>query len=250
MSGDAYLTRVIAKYLVNEAGAKKASEIIYSVIECWSNGYLSKAEFSGSISKGTAISIGTDADIFISMSSNTPGTLANIYNTLYKAIVQVGYQARVQNVSIGTTVNGYKIDLVPGQRQSQHGNDHSLCRRKANSWTQTNVNTHISYVTNSKRISEIKLAKIWRNLHNLEFPSFYLEMAVIDALRHARIGDTAANFLKVLEFFRDSLVSKKYIDPANINNIISDDLSSSEKSNIAFRARISRNQQNWSDIVW
>jgi hypothetical protein len=250
MSGDVYLNGVIAKYAVNEMDAKKAANILYPVIERWSNGYLSKAEFSGSISKGTAISIGTDVDIFISMSSNTPGTLADIYNTLCKTVVQQGYQIRLQNVSIGTTINGYQVDLVPGRRQSQYGNDHSLYRRKANSWIQTNVNTHLSYVTNSNRILEIKLAKIWRNLHNLEFPSFYLEMAVIDALIYSRINDTAANFLKVLEFFRDNLTSKKYIDPANTNNIISDDLSLSEKLTIASQAKVSRNQQNWSDIVW
>lgn len=250
MSGDEYLDRVIDKYLVNETGAKEAANIIFPVIQSWSNGYLAKAEFSGSISKGTAISIGTDADIFISMSSNTPDTLANIYNTLYKAIVQAGYEARQQNVSIGTTINEYQIDLVPGRRQSQYGNDHSLYRRKANSWTQTNVNTHISYVTNSNRISEIKLAKIWRNLHNLEFPSFYLEMAVIDALKHARVGDTATNFLKILDFFRDDLLSKRYTDPSNTNNIISDDLTSLEKITIASKAKISRGQQNWSDIIW
>lgn len=250
MSEDEYLNGVIAKYAVNVVGAKSAVQTIYPIIERWSNGYLSGAEFSGSFSKGTAISIGTDADIFISMSSNTPGTLADLYNTLDKAIIWAGYQTRRQNVSIGTTVNEYKIDLVPGRRQSQYGNDHSLYRRKANSWTQTNVNTHIDYVTSSNRILEIKLAKIWRQLHKLEFPSFYLEMAVIDALKYARIGDIAANFLKVLEFFRDSLVSKTYIDPANTNNVISDDLYSSEKATVADQARVSTIQENWTAIVW
>jgi hypothetical protein len=250
MSEDEYLNGVIAKYAVNVAVAENAGRTIYPVIKRWSNGYLTKAEFSGSFSKGTAISIGTDADIFISMSSNTPGTLAELYNTLYQAVIQAGYQAKQQNVSIGTTVNGCKVDLVPGRRQSQYDNCHSLYRRKANSWTQTNVSTHISYVIGSNRISEIKLAKIWRQLHNLEFPSLYLEMAVIDALKYARAGDITANFLKVLEFFRDSLVSIRYIDPANTNNVISDDLSLSEKVTVASQARISRNQQNWATIVW
>lgn len=245
-----YLNNIVTKYAVNVAGAKTAGKTICPIIEYWSNSYLVKAEFSGSLSKGTAISIGTDADIFISMSSKTPGTLSNLYDTLYDAISQAGYVARKQNVSIGTTVNGYKIDLVPGRRQSQHGNDHSLYRSKVQSWTQTNIKTHINYVKNSNRIIEIKLAKIWRQLHNLDFPSFYLEMAVIDALKCARSGNTAANFLTVLEHFRDNLESTRYVDPANTNNVISDDLNVKEKRAVSVQAKISRNQSNWGNIVW
>ena len=184
------------------------------------------------------------------MSSNTPGTLADLYGTLFNAVTQAGYIARKQNVSIGITVNGYKIDLVPARRQSQYGNDHSLYKSKAGSWTQTNINSHINHVKNSNRIEEIRLSKIWRQLHNLEFPSFYLELAVIDALKYSTAGNLSANFLKVLEFFRDSLPSTRYVDPANTNNIISDDLTAAQKIAISSQARLSRNQQNWRRIVW
>ena len=247
---DDYLNNIVKKYAVNVAGAKTAAQTIYPIINDWGKSYLLNAEFSGSLSKGTAISIGTDADIFISMSSNTPGTLSNLYDTLYDAISQAGYMGRKQNVSIGTKVNGYKIDLVPGRRQSQYGNDHSLYRNKAKSWIQTNIKTHINYVKESNRIVEIKLAKIWRQLHELNFPSFYLEMAVIDALKYARSGNTAANFLTLLEHFKDNLEWKRYVDPANTNNIISDDLNVTEKRKISVQARASINSGNWRDIVW
>ena len=103
---------------------------------------------------------------------------------------------------------------------------------------------------NSNRIDEIRLAKIWRQLHSLEFPSFYLELAVIDALKHSTAGNLSANFLKILEFFRDILPSIRYVDPANTNNIISDDLTAAQKIAISSQARLSRNQQNWGGIVW
>lgn len=250
MSGDTYLRSILQKYDVNISGAEAAGNYIYPVIQRWGNIYLVKAEFSGSLAKGTGINIGTDADIFISVSSNTPGTLADLYGTLFNAVTQAGYTARKQNVSIGTTVNGYKIDLVPGRRQSQYGNDHSLYKSKAGSWTQTNINTHINHVKNSNRIEEIRLSKIWRQLHNLEFPSFYLELTVIEALKYSTAGNLSANFLKVLEFFRDSLPSTRYVDPANTNNIISDDLTAAQKIAISSQARLSRNQQNWGGIVW
>jgi hypothetical protein len=250
MPGDAYLRSILRKYDVNISGAKAAGNAIYPVIQAWGNSYLVSAEFSGSLAKGTGVNLGTDADIFISVSSTTPGTLAGLYGTLFNAVSQAGYSARKQNVSIGTTVNGYKVDLVPGRRQSQHGNDHSLYKSKSNSWTQTNIATHINHITRSNRLDEIRLAKIWRQLHNLDLPSFYLEMAVIDSLKYTTAGNLSANFLKVLDFFRDGFPSTRYVDPANSNNIISDDLNAVQKSAVSSQARLSRNQQTWGGIVW
>lgn len=250
MSESIYLSNVLQSHQVNIHGAQAAGNAIYPVIERWGNQYLLKAEFSGSLAKGTGVSLGTDADIFISLSSATPGTLSDLYETLYNAVSQSGYTARKQNVSIGTSVNGFKIDLVPGRRQSQHGNDHSLYKSKLGTWAQTNISSHINHVKSSNRIEEIRLAKIWRHRHNLEFPSFYLEMAVIDSLRFSSVGNIPSNFLKVLEFFRDRLISSRYIDPANTNNVISDDLSVLQKSQIARAASVSLTQKNWQSIVW
>ena len=104
-----------------------------------------------------------------------------------------GFSVRRQNVSIGIDYNSDQIDLVPARRQSQYGNDHSLYVSKKNSWIKTNIDTHISQVSNSNRLNEIKLVKIWRNANNLDFPSFYLELVVIDALYNRTTGATELN---------------------------------------------------------
>ena len=72
MTGDEYLRTVLAKYAVNTSGAEAAGQAIYPVLKQWGNVYLNSAEFSGSLAKGTGVSIGTDADIFLSLSSTTP----------------------------------------------------------------------------------------------------------------------------------------------------------------------------------
>ena len=249
MTPDEYLDKILDKYVVDIAKAEAAGQTVYKTIENWANTYLVQAEFSGSIAKGTGISIGIDADIFISLSSTTPDTLAQIYASLYTAVTNAGYIAKKQNVSIGITVNGCKVDLVPAKRQSQNGNDHSLYRSKAKTWTKTNVTTHINHVKNSNRIKEIKLTKIWRELHNLDFPSFYLEMVVIEALKGSTSVNLANNFNKVLDFLKDEFTAKIYIDPANSYNTISDDLTLSEKKLIATQAEVSRNKAYWENIV-
>ncbi|MEM1393345.1 MAG: hypothetical protein AAGG00_08645 [Cyanobacteria bacterium P01_H01_bin.150] len=161
MSNDKYLQGIIYKYTLDSSGAENAAKSLYRLIDIWANGYLIETKLSGSLAKGTAISLGTDADIFISLSSAIGYTLSlsDIYNSLYEKVISAGYTARKQNVSIGVNIGNYKIDLVPACRQSQYGNDHSLYKSKTNSWTQTNIDRHIYDVRNSNRLNEIKLTK-------------------------------------------------------------------------------------------
>jgi hypothetical protein len=250
MSGDDYLRAILTKYTASRTNAEAAAQTLSPLFQKWGNGYLLNAEFSGSLAKGTAVSLGTDADIFLSMSSNTPGTLADLYRGLGNAVAAAGLPVRNQSVSIGTQVNGYSIDLVPGRRQSQYGNDHSLYRSKVNSWTQTNVAKHIALIQNCSRIEEIRVMKIWRQLHRLSFTSFFLELAVIDALAYAQIGNLAANVLTVLQHLKDKIMQCRYVDPANTNNVISDDCTDLEKAAICLKAAESRSQQAWESIVW
>ena len=153
-------------------------------------------------------------------------------------------------MSIGVDYGGHSIDLIPAKKRSGNTNDHSLYKNKADSWTQTNISTHINLVKNSGRIAEITAIKIWRKLHQLDFPSIYLELTVLDALYNKNKNQPAKNFLTVLEYLRDSFIDSKIVDPANTNNIISDELYKYEKEAIAKKAKESLNQPNWGQIIW
>ena len=139
MTADEYLISILKKYEVNTVGAKAAGNSIYPTIQKWGGNSLLSAEFSGSLAKGTAVSIGSDADIFLSLTSSVSETLEDIYDTLYNAVTNAGYTAKKQNVSIRVTCNGYSIDLVPGRRISQYGNEHSLYVRKLKSWEKADI---------------------------------------------------------------------------------------------------------------
>ena len=92
--------------------------------------------------------------------------------------------------------------------------------------------------------------KLWRLRHGLAFPSFYLELAVIDSLQYVRIGNTAANVTKALEHLRDNISTARYLDPANTNNVVSNDCTQAEKADIAAKARESLGKRTWEEIVW
>jgi hypothetical protein len=73
---------------------------------------------------------------------------------------------------------------------------------------------------------------------------------VLDALAYARYGNLAANVSNVLEHLRDKIERVRYVDPANSNNIVSDDCTQAEKAAIAAKAAESRAQPTWGPIVW
>jgi hypothetical protein len=220
------------------------------VTKSWAGDYFVEVKYSGSYAKGTAVRGRTDVDLFISLASDTPHTLRDIYDNLFQYVQRCGYNPRRQDVSIGITYGVMKVDLVPARKHSGHTNDHSLYRRRGDTWTQTNVDTHINLVRNSGRTEEIRALKIWRQLHGVDFPSIYLELSVLDALYRRHTGQPAANTLSALEYLCDRFVAARVVDPANTNNVISDELSYSGKLAVASAARTSLTKTKWEEIIW
>jgi hypothetical protein len=253
MSADEYITSVIKKYSITRgptSNQEKVGAAVFPIIQEWAGKFLNEVSFSGSYAKDTAIRGSTDVDLFISLKSETTETLGEIYDKLDDFLKAKKLSPRRQNVSIGLTHSGMLVDLVPAKRQSGNTNVHSLYRNKAKTWTQTDVNAHIKMISKSGRRDEIRSAKIWRNLNKLDFPSFYLEMAVLYGLYKRPANQPAKNFWSFLEYLRDDFEKAKITDPTNTNNIISEDLTANEKQAIAITARESLRKSNWSQVLW
>lgn len=254
MSSDEYIAKVLASYVVPigaGSGVMNALNVVIPSLKLWANHYLNSIGPSGSLAKGTAVAGGTDVDVFISIKNNVPEDLEGIYESLYRWADERFWIPSRQNVSIGISWLGTKVDLVPGRVQGILTTDHSLWKNKQQTWKQTNITTHINTVRNSGRVSEIRALKIWRQCHKLDFPSFYLELTVIDALWGRPKGvSLAANVSTCLEYIRANVETACVIDPANTNNVISDDLTTVEKRKIAEQASKSRNEPYWEQVLW
>jgi hypothetical protein len=190
-----------------------------------------------------------DIDLFVSLSEKTTESLKTIYDSLFTAVQRAGYSPRKQNVSIGLRVGAYDVDLVPAKRQDATTLDHSLYRNRVDTWTKTNVARHIQTVSSSGVVNEIRILKLWRNQRRLDFPSFYLELTVIQALAGRKTASLSANVRTVLEYLRDRFANARVEDPANTNNILSDELSSTAKQTIATAAKVSLEAPTWGGIV-
>ena len=100
------MNKIITKYQTNELEAKVQVNTIVPILKQWAGSYFKEAIYSGSTAKGTAISLSADADVFISLSPATPRNIGQIYTTLFNALTQNDYPARMQDVSIGVSVEG------------------------------------------------------------------------------------------------------------------------------------------------
>lgn len=253
MTADGYLQSVIARYRVSTGAgspAETAGNEIYPALQKWAGNQLREVRYSGSTAKGTGIKGTTDVDLFVSLKSDTPNTLKEIFDSLHGTMRNNGYpNATKQNVSIHVKHKGIEVDLVPAVHHGNSSEDHWLYVNKANrERTQTNVNTHIELIRKSGCLDEIILAKIWRKNHGLDFPSFYLELAVLDAMQYQT--PHKENFFSMLNYLANNFASTRFIDPANTANVISDTLTLAEKNAIADQASRSMQERSWGSIVW
>ena len=251
MTSDQYLVNILAREAVNGGPGSPVlavQDALLPILREWGGTYMQHVHPSGSFAKGTANRSGTDIDLFVSIAENVPNTMKEIYDTLFNKMNEKGYAPKRQNVSININVGGYCVDLVPGKRHNSFSRDHSLYRRRANTWTKTNVVTHIAHVARSGRIDDIRVLKLWRNQKGVDFPSFYLELTVIDALTGS-FGTLSQRVWTVFQYLRDRFPTARVIDPANTNNVISDDLDDTERGRISSAAVSALAATNWNQIV-
>jgi hypothetical protein len=127
MTADQYVASVIQKYAVNAASASPASKAanqLIPILKAWAGQSLLGIQFSGSYAKGTAISLGTDVDLFISLDSTQP--VKEIYWSLFNYVAAQQLRPQAQNVSIRIQSSGLNVDCSGTKAAGQHRRPLSL----------------------------------------------------------------------------------------------------------------------------
>ena len=255
-----YLLQKLEKYKAQDLSpyASSISQLTNDLKTWASSCYINILE-SGSRAKGTAISIASDVDYLISLTSdcgaNNKG-LKGVYDSLHAYMLNRYPSTRPQNVSFRINLHGLEVDITPASKYAGHTNYHSLYVSKKNTWKQTNIQKHISDISLSGRTNEIKILKIWRELNGLDFPSIYLEYLLINVILLNKSKDKSSLEVNVWHAFNQLAVAQnnplftKIVDPANTNNILSDLLNDAEKNQIISRAKTTISKKTWEEIIW
>lgn len=252
-----YLNDVLSKYQAkNLLNYSAEINVLKQRLQAWANGCFVAILDTGSRAKGTAIHLSSDVDYFVSLTSGCNNTLSEIYNKLCEELQKYYYPIRKQNVSVRIKIRDLEVDITAAKRQEGYQHVHSIYKSKTDTWTQTNVMQHNDDISQSGRTSEIKLVKIWRELHQLSFPSIYIEYLLKDEILYGKSKSSFEldnNFMHILrELSKDvnNPINKRIIDPSNSNNILSELLIAQEKQLIIQKAKVSASKQFWRDIVW
>jgi hypothetical protein len=253
---DLYLLAVIAKHRVEEhpdAAPYRVRARLMPLLGRWGGSRLEEVTVSGSHAKGTAIRGASlwpddvDVDLLASLAAETPEPLADSQRRLAGVLRE--YQAEVANVTVRLLVDNRRVDVTVGRRWPG-GEGHTLWQARKGTWLRTNVAEQIRYVRESGRVEEIQALKIWRRRQGVYFPSFCLELAVIEALKGAGKGKgIGERFLRVLDWLAAGLPETALWDPANASNAVSETMAAHEKWSVANAAWMSLKAEDWGDVV-
>lgn len=200
-------------------------------------------KIAGSVSKGTAVSDSYDLDVVMYFPSSDTRTLKAIYQEVHNKLASrytidpKTSALRITGVSNASNNSDYHIDVVPG-RFIPGTKDVFLYMNSADrERMQTNLKTHIDYITQSGCQEIIKLVKLWKVRNGVVFKTFILELFVIDALQgtHDK-SDLENGFKKVMEAFVNN-VHVELVDPANTANVVSRTISDLGRQNMKARAQ-------------
>jgi len=247
-----YATSIVEKYRVvpdTGSAAHRAADEVIPLLKEWGKQYLLGITLSGAYTKNTAITLASHADVLVALSAVPGMDMKGVYWNLFEYLTDHDLKPRTRNVSIQLQSKGLWMDVIPACRDPKNSGN-VLFNKKSGATVVTDLAQHVHLVANSGRQQEICALKIWRERNGLDFPSLYLELTVLRALEDERFGQLADNVLAVLRYLSNRFEPTVVQDIANRKNVVSNDLSASDKKAIAKAARNALYDENWKKIIW
>ena len=247
---DQYAASTVEKYHVaadTESRSHRAVDEVIPLIKQWGKQFLADTKLSGAYAKNTAVSLSCDVDVLVTLNPVPGKEIKNIFWSLFEYLSNQDPRPETQRVSIQVQALKMKVDLIPSYL---HRGGCILFNKKTGAEVHTDLTQPVHLIGNSGRQQEICALKIWRERNRLDFPSLYLELTVLQALASEPYGQLPHNVLTVLRYLGCRFEKTLVRDPANRDNIVSNDLSAREKLTIAKAARDVIYDENWKKILW
>ena len=252
MTPSSYLRDILDREAVDDGSGALLQQFesqIERICAEWAGRHLLEIYPAGGYARGTANRSGVQIDFVASLSPQTPYTARQIYDSLFEALHRMGLLPTRRSVSISIELNNTLVDIIPAKRESLNSDFHELHTARRGLSAKTNLMQHVLDAIESNRHEEVRIIKLWRDQQGLDFPSFYLELSVLAALRRRPLGELAENVWAVLGYYETLFPARGLLDPANANNVVSDELVGAEKLAVRDAAREARSGRPWVEIV-
>jgi hypothetical protein len=255
LTTDQYAASIVEKYRVvpgTSSASHHAADEVIPLLKKWGKQHLLGLTLSGAYAKNTAITLSSHVDVLVALSPVPGMEMKTIFWNLFKYLSDQDLHPRTRDVSIRMRAAGLDVDVIPACRDHDASGNLllNLFNKRSGQAVHTDIAGHIHLVSNSGRQQEICALKIWRERMSLDFPSLYLECTVLHALEAERFGQLADNILAVLRYLSHRFEKAVVPDPANADNVLSNDLSAADKKAIATAARDALYDETWKKILW
>ncbi len=205
--------------------------------------------YGGSLEKKTMIREECDLYVIINFPPQTTDNIENIYSNVGKILNKKWKKSRSKSIGWESQLKNYfHINIIPGIEIKPEEFIAYYYNSDNQTQIETNIKAQISHISNSNREDLIKLMKLWKIRRNVPIKSFILEeLAIIGSKGVSRI-QLEKQILQVFRYIHDNIESKKIYDPANQNNVISDLIKDSEKTEIKNITLQALQAKNWGKV--
>lgn len=204
--------------------------------------------YAGSYGKRTIIREKYDLDIVIYWPQGFSYTIKELYDSVGKKLKTVWTTVNSKTVAWEIPIQrNFHIDVVPGRALDAQFFEANLYRTDTGTTLKTSIKTHIDIVRSSNRRDAIRLLKLWRERKQVPFKkSFLLEMMTIEGTKG--INTLPEQVMAALAYIKNNIETAQIKDPANSNNVLSDDIQAVQKQIIKNLATTALGSRTWDDI--
>jgi len=213
---------------------------------------------AGSFAKGTIILDSFDLDIVVYFPLELPISSKDIQEHTFNILYQAGYNPQYKNVAIRChrrfnqlDYPNFHIDVVPGRAIDENYEFAYLYSRDYEIRFRTSVYMHINVIRNTGRRDIMKLLKLWKSRQAINVQTFVLELLFLrfsDTNSAQTNSDLSDLLQECFTYITNTIIDIKLVDPANSQNVISNDLPEETKYQIREKAIEAKEAEIWEDV--
>jgi len=259
MTPHAYLVNVLDKQRMKDQNLDRLKSIRAQIRRDLEpiNQYNPRFYNGGSYGKKTMIREAFDLDLVIYFPPTDSRSLQDMYRSVYDSLDRAGYKMTPKRVALtllqppkNPFPKDFHVDVVTGKALDNDFYDANVYDIPNGSRRRTSLKMHIDNVREVRDV--IKLMKLWKRRHSLDWQTFAMEQTVVRALKNQDTRDLGQSMEKVLFYIKSSVSNQlRLIDPANSNNSIeipeAKRRAIEQTANSSFKAL---QTDDWKSIVW
>ncbi|MFX1253998.1 MAG: hypothetical protein ACFFCZ_20465 [Promethearchaeota archaeon] len=255
-SSDYYLSQLLQKQKPTTEQKKltrNTSNRFVEIIRQGTNEPMIRFYFVGSYAKGTTLKDIYDLNLVVCYPHITSKSLEGIYNKIREILQKEGFNHWAKSVALRCNLvdkkfGNYYYDIIPAKTINSNFYNVDLYNPRKHTPVRTSVRAHVEAVQKARHRYAIKFLKLWRRRYDFTCPTFILEMLFLKYISINKPREMHSLLKGVFKYIADSIATTVLIDPANAQNIVSNQLSHDQKQQIQYYAQKAYDAKHWSDV--